>query len=171
MNRVTSVLCSLLFATALPGCSGQPVDPISVIHSAADLSYHYESGQAVEFIDNAELTDLEVTIVLEALDQIDRSKSRLETLLKSPEKLIAELPIITFEYAKIRSAYLSVRQVVLDNAAEYSPEEWYTFEQFDTSARNLDAEFVAMSESLKGNGAVRVAFKLADSAIKIAALL
>jgi hypothetical protein len=112
-----------------------------------------------------------VTIVLEALDQIDRSKSRLETLLKSPEKLIAELPIITFEYAKIRSAYLSVRQVVLDNAAEYSPEEWYTFEQFDTSARNLDAEFVAMSESLKGNGAVRVAFKLADSAIKIAALL
>ena len=154
----------------LVGCS-TAANTLSVVHSAADLSYHYESGHAVDFIDNAELSDLEVTIVLEALDQIDRSKARLEALMKSPEKLVSELPTVTFEYAKIRSAYLSVRQVVLDNAAEYSAEEWYTFEQFDTSARNLDAEFVAMSQALKGSGAVRVAFKLADSAIKIAALL
>ena len=164
-------LFTLLLVGALSGCSLQPTNTLSVIHSAADLSYHYESGEAVNFIDNATLTDLEVTIVLEALDQIDRSKGRLEALLETPEKLITELPTITFEYAKVKSAYLSLRQVVLENAAEYSAEEWYTFEQFDNSARNLDAEFVAMSEALKGSGAVQVAFKLADSAIKIAALL
>eukprot|EP01008_Symbiontida_sp_HLA12_P000371 NODE_136_length_1235_cov_2.335432_g133_i0.p1 GENE.NODE_136_length_1235_cov_2.335432_g133_i0~~NODE_136_length_1235_cov_2.335432_g133_i0.p1 ORF type:complete len:168 (-),score=17.32 NODE_136_length_1235_cov_2.335432_g133_i0:270-773(-) len=158
-------------ASFLAACSLQPTNTLSVISSAADLSYHYESGEAVGFIDNAELTDLEVTVVLEALDQIDRSKARLKAFTDEPERFVTDITLVSFEYAKIRSSYLGIRQVVLDNRDEYSPEEWRVFEEFDAAAGHLDKEFAGLVASLEANTALQTAFRLADTAVKIAALL
>lgn len=163
------VLCSLI--AVLVGCSLQPTNTLSVIHSAADLSYRYESGEAVEFIDNAELSDLEVTVVLEALDQIDRSKSRLKAFTDAPERFVTDITLVSFEYAKIKSSYLSIRQVVLDNRDEYTPEEWRVFEEFDAAAIHLDKEFSQLVSALEVNTALQTAFRLADTAVKIATLL
>ncbi len=160
-----------LVLAALTGCSLQPSNTLSVISSAADLSYHYESGEAVDFIDNATLTDLEVTVVLEALDQIDRSKTRLKALTDDPKQFVTDITLVSFEYAKIKSAYLSIRQVVLDNREEYTPEEWRVFEEFDSAAGHLDREFAHLVETLEANTALQTAFRLADTAVKIAALL
>jgi hypothetical protein len=162
-------ICSLV--TLMVGCSLQPSNTLSIISSAADLSYHYESGEAVDFIDNAELTDLEVTIVLEALDQIDRSKSRLKTLADDPERFVTDITLVSFEYAKIKSSYLSIRQVVLDNRDEYTPEEWQVFEEFDAAAIHLDKEFSRLVSALDANTALQTALRLADTAIKIGAML
>jgi len=152
-------------------CSLQPANTLSVISSAADLSYHYESGEAVEFIDNATLTDLEVTVVLEALDQIDRSKARLKAFTDEPERFVTDITLVSFEYAKIKSSYLSIRQVVLDNREEYTPEEWRVFEEFDAAAGNLDQRFASLVAALEANTALQTAFRLADTAVKIATLL
>ena len=165
------ILMVLVATVALSGCFMQPANTLSVVSSAADLAYHYESGEAVEFIDNAELTDLEVTVVLEALDQIDRSKGRLKAPMSDPEQLVTEITSVSFEYAKIRSAYLSIRQVVLDNRDEYTPEEWVVFEEFDAAAITLDGQFAEMVSALEANTALQTAFRLADTAIKIATLL
>lgn len=160
-----------LVVTALAGCSLQPANTLSVISSAADLSYHYESGEAVDFIDNAELSDLEVTVVLEALDQIDRSKSRLKAFTDAPERFVTDITLVSFEYAKIKSSYLSIRQVVIDNRDEYTHEEWQVFEEFDAAAVHLDKEFAHFVEALEANTALQTAFRLADTAVKIATLL
>ena len=164
-------LYTLLTFGILGGCSFQPTNTLSAIHSAADLSYHYESGQAVEFIDNADLSDLEVTVVLEALDQIDRSKSRLKAFTDAPERFVTDITLVSFEYAKIKSSYLSIRQVVLDNRDEYTPEEWRVFEEFDAAAIHLDKEFSRLVSALEVNTALQTAFRLADTAVKIATLL
>jgi hypothetical protein len=164
-------LLSTLFTVIMVGCSLQPANTLSVISSAADLSYHYESGQAVEFIDNATLTDLEVTVVLEALDQVDRSKSRLKAFTDAPERFVTDITVVSFEYAKIKSSYLSIRQVVLDNRDEYTPEEWHVFEEFDSAAGHLDKEFASLVAALEANTALQTAFRLADTAVKIATLL
>jgi hypothetical protein len=164
-------LITAAIATFLAACSLQPANTLSVISSAADLSYHYESGQAVEFIDNATLTDLEVTVVLEALDQIDRSKSRLKAFTDEPERFVTDITLVSFEYAKIKSSYLSIRQVVLDNREEYTPEEWRVFEEFDAAAGNLDQRFASLVAALEANTALQTAFRLADTAVKIATLL
>lgn len=160
--------CSLI--ALLVGCSA-PANTLSVISSAADLSYHYESGEAVEFIDNADLSDLEITVVLEALDQIDRSKARLKALTDDPEQFVTGITLVSFEYAKIKSSYLSIRQVVIDNQGEYTPEEWYVFEEFDAAARQLDVEFANLVSALETNTALQTAFRLADTVVKIATLL
>jgi hypothetical protein len=162
-------ICSLV--TLMVGCSLQPANTLSIISSAADLSYHYESGEAVDFIDNAELTDLEVTIVLEALDQIDRSKSRLKALADDPERFVTDITLVSSEYAKIKSSYLSIRQVVIDNREEYTPEEWQVFEEFDAAAIHLDKEFSRLVSALDANTALQTALRLADTAIKIGAML
>jgi hypothetical protein len=165
------LLLTISLVISLVGCSLQPSNTLSVISSAADLSYHYESGQAVEFIDNATLTDLEVTVVLEALDQIDRSKSRLKAFTDAPERFVTDITLVSFEYAKIKSSYLSIRQVVLDNRDEYTPEEWHVFEEFDSAAGHLDKEFASLVAALEANTALQTAFRLADTAVKIATLL
>lgn len=166
-----TLLYTILTFGILAGCSLQPTNTLSVISSAANLSYHYESGEAVEFIDNATLTDLEVTMVLEAMDQIDRSKTRLKAFTDSPERFVTDITLVSFEYAKIRSSYLSIRQVVIDNRNEYTPEEWLVFEEFDTAAGHLDKEFASLVAALEANTALQTAFRLADTAVKIAALL
>lgn len=155
----------------LTGCSLQPANTLSVISSATNLKYYYENGQAVEFVDNAELTDLEITRILEAMDQIDRSKERLQELVNKPDQLMLGFNTVTFEYAKIKAAYLTVRDIALSNQTEYLPEEWAVLVEFDTSAQILDAEFIGLMDQVNNNQALTTAIGLANTVIKIATLL
>ena len=165
-------ILAIALILTLSGCSAGPTaQTLAVVSSAADLTYHYESGHVVDFIGNAELSDLEITVVLEALDQVDRSKARINAMLDDPGQFVSGIELVSFEYAKIRSAYLSVRQVVLSNLGEYSPHELKAFDEFDTAARHLDVEFAAVVESIETDIAMQTALRLADTALKIASLL
>ena len=169
------IITAILSFLALSGCAflqnSTTAKALSVVMSATNLTYYYETGQAVEFVGNAELTDFETTQILEALDQVERSKHRLKSYQKSPERIITDLPQITFEYAKLKSAYLSVRQVVLDNESEYADLEWETFVRFDISARTLDEQFQALIEAAEANAAIMTALRLADTALKATSLI
>jgi hypothetical protein len=155
----------------LTGCSLQPANTVSVISSATNLKYYYENGQALEFIDNAGLSDVEITQIIEAMDQIDRSKDRLQVLIDSPSQLVLNIHDVTYEYAKIKAAYLVVRDIALSNQAEYSSEEWRVLTEFDSSAQVLDTQFVDLIEKLETNKALNTALRLADTAIKIGTML
>ena len=155
----------------LTGCSLSTVTSTPVISSAVNLKYYYENGQALEFIDNAELSDIEITQILEAMDQIDRSKKRLQSLVDSPSQLVLNIHDVTYEYAKIKATYLVVRDIALSNQAEYSSEEWRVLTEFDTSAQVLDAQFVGLIEKLESNKALNTALGLADTVIKLAVML
>lgn len=171
------ILVAAVLAASLVGCgtlmdSGDSVaKALSTITAAANLKYYYENGEAVEFVDNAELNEVETTQLLEALDQVERSKERLKEYEKSPERIILELDKIAFEYAKVKSAYLSVRSIVIENRSEYTDGEWNVFVNFEGAAKVLDEQFVELVEAAEGNAAVMTAFRLADTALKVAAVL
>ena len=167
------ILASLI-ALTLAACSSNPTAPIadavSVSSTVADLKYQLEAGEVIETLDNAEITDFEVTVVIEALDQLDRSKFRLKDLANDQERLVLRINDVAFEYAKIRSAYLSVRQVALDNRGEYTDAEWLNFQRFDTTAKELDEQFQQLLHSVNANSALGTAVKMADAAARLATL-
>lgn len=161
-----------LCLTVLTACSLDTTNrTLSVITSATNIAYHYENGEAVRFIDNAPLSDLEITMVLEAFDQIDRSKQILKHYKSNPDKLILNIQDVSFQYAKIKSSYLAIRDIVISHKPSYSHVEWATFNEFDQSARLLDIEFKALVDAVEASTAMQTALRLADTAIKIGAML
>jgi hypothetical protein len=166
------VVATLFLGSVLTGCSLDTTNrTLSVITSATNIAYTYENGQAVKFIDNAPLTDLEITMVLEAFDQIDRSKSVLKHYRDNPDALVLNIQDVSFQYAKIKSAYLSIREIVLSHKDAYNASEWAVFKEFDQSASVLDKEFRQLVEAVEANTALSTALRLADTAIKIGAML
>lgn len=169
------LFAALLTISLLTGCTSfeqsTTVAALSTITAATNLTYYYDSGEAVEFIDNAPLSDMEATQILEALDQADRSRERLHGYKNHPEKILSDLPKIAFEYAKIKSAYLSVRSIVLNHKFDYTQPEWDTFVRFDGAASALDASFSQLVDAAEANAALLTALRLADTALKMAAVL
>lgn len=161
-----AIICCFIAA-----CSTTGSHALSVVASATNVTYYYENGQAVEFIDNADLTDDEVVIVLESLEQIDKSKRMLKPYRDNPALLIRDIDNVQYEYSKIKDAYIDIRYIVLDNKDEYNSYEWDTFMKFDTSVIVLDEQFDQLIESTKSGAAVSTAMTFADTAIKLAAIL
>ena len=84
MKQLRIFILSLFLALSV-GCISNPTqNALSVVTTSADLYFYYENGEVVNFIDQAVLSDLELTQVLESLDQIDRSVEKFYTLLQSP---------------------------------------------------------------------------------------
>lgn len=161
-----------LCLTLLTACSLDTTNrTLSVVTAATNLSYHYTNGDIVTFVGNVPLTDLELTSVLEALDQIDRSQTLLKQYLDNPDQLILNISDVAFQYAKIKSAYLSIRNVVLDNLESYSASEVRTFIEFDNAAKVLDKEFELLVDTVEANVAANTALSLANTVIKIGAML
>lgn len=170
MNIKSFVLVLGIAATTLAGCASAP-DTLSVISSATNIAYEYEQGRVVDYVDNVELSNLDQTRVLEALDQIDRSKAIIEDYMDKPDHLLLNIHDVSFQYAKIKASYLSIREIVITNRDLYSALEWNTFVQFDQDAQTLDAQFKDLVEAVETRVAMATAIRLADTVIKIGALL
>ena len=173
MNKLKAFLAGLVLSLAVTGCTtfDTSTRTLSVVTSATNLSYYYTNGDIVNFVGHAELSEMELTSVLEALDQIDRSKQILQHYKDKPDQLVLNIEDVAFQYAKIKSAYLSIRSVVLDNFDEYGPVELRSFQEFDRSAQVLDIEFEALVEAVETNTAIVTALNLANTAIKVGAML
>jgi hypothetical protein len=59
----------------------------------------------------------------------------------------------------------------LSHKDAYNASEWAVFEEFDQSASVLDKEFRQLVEAVEANTALSTALRLADTAIKIGAML
>lgn len=164
----------VLLLTFSIGCinMGQSTNhALSVITTSTDLYYYYDSGEVVNFLDYANLSDLELTQILEALDQVDRSKSKLLLYKDQPILLIDDITRISFQYVKIKSSYLSVRSVVSDHWDEYTVEQQQVFLLFDRYASKLDDDFTKLNQSIESDLAIQTALALASTALKLSAIL
>ena len=168
-----NILLTILLSSILVGCVGLNTtkQTMAVVSSATNLSYYYINGDIVNFVGNADLTDLETTQVIDAMDLLDRSTKILKKYKENPDQLFLNMYDVVFQYAKIKSAYLSVRYVVLSNQAEYSAKEWQSFVEFDISAKVLDKQFSDLVDAVEANAAVMTALNLANTAIKVGSML
>ena len=165
----------LVLALSMTGCSGFNMDTtkqtLSFVTSAANLKYYYESGDVVNFIDSVELTDQEITRVITALEAIDKSKKTLKVFEDDPKLMITDMETVIYEYQKIKAAYENIKSVVVVHFDEYEPKAKASFIEFDASARTLDQQFKDMTDAIESNAALMTALRLADTAIKLAAIL
>lgn len=173
MDKIGNILTGLLllaFIIAIlmsGGCSAP--NTLSVISSSTNLYYYYEDGEVVNFIDQAKLSDLELTQAIEALDQIDRSKKKLMVYKDQPLLLIQDISAISFQYVKIKGSYLSIKSIITDHWGEYTIEQQLVFIQFDIEANKLDDSFTKMTKSINVNQSLKIALQIAETTFKIAA--
>lgn len=151
------------------GCTQLTTQILSVSLAAAELEYYYEDGQAVDFVGEVQLTDLELSLVIDSLDQIDASKKKIR-LLKTEYRLDSMKDIIR-EYNLIKSSYLVIRRVVIINIDKYSYEAIQTFYRIDEVAKTLDDRFTLLIYEVRRQEALMTTIQLADTVIKIATLL
>ena len=174
MKKILNVVLLSMVLMFAQGCAEfgkSSENALSVITTSTNLYYYYENGEVVDFLDQAELTDIELTQVLEALDQAERSKARLNMYKEEPLLVIEDITQITFQYVKIKSAYLSIRSIVYKHWDEYDEGQQQLFMLFDRYAQKLDDEFEALNVSIESNQAIMTALALASTAVKLSALL
>ncbi|WP_027854438.1 hypothetical protein [Marinobacterium litorale] len=167
----TAFLFSLIALTV--GCSNLSTTEqvVGVTSAAVNVKYQYENSDLVEVVTATELSKTERTIVSEALAQLERSAAALEKYESDPGSIVISLPAIEIEYARILTAYTDLRVIVIQHEPDYSGEQWAAFSTFDRDIRILDTRFRQLTEAVYVNDALRTALKVADTAIKAAAVL
>lgn len=160
-------------AVFLTACSGIDTTnrTLSVIESTANLKYYYETGEAVDYLDNAQLTQLEKSIITDSINTIKASNEALSFYEDHPEQIVLNIQKISYEYSKIKSAYLSIREIVLENQSEYSNIEWQVFVEVDSAANMLNTQFEDLVDAAEANAALMTAIRLGNVAVKLSTLL
>lgn len=165
----------LLLGLLLSGCSGYlslpGVNSLSLVTAAVDLAYQYENGEEVNFVGNAQLNEAEIATVLAALDTVDKSRERLKKYRDTPLNITADMDLISIDYRQVKQAYIQVREIAIAHKLEYSPAEWQALTLFDYGAVELSKSFELFVEDMLHTEAISQTLILADTALKLAALL
>ena len=175
MNFIKPLILVLFIGLLLPACASISNIPgtntITLVSAAVDLAYKYESGESVNFVGNARLNEAEINTVLAALDTVDKSRERLKKYRDTPLNIAADIDLITLDYQQVKQAYIQVREIAVAHKDEYSPDEWQTLQVFDYGAIQLSKSFLLFSDAMQTNTAISQTLTLADTALKLAALL
>lgn len=175
MNKLLAGLAalSLLF---MSGCASFQ-DAVGVTGKAAatlsaysNVKYYYENG-VIDYLQQADLNEIEQGIVKEAINQVEATRIRLKQFRDSPGQIITNIPIIAFEFSKVKTAYMSVRGIVIAHEDEYDLEAWMTLVQFDAAAITLNNQFEELIEASESSAALMTALKFTDTVIKLATVL
>jgi membrane-associated HD superfamily phosphohydrolase len=157
----------LSFILILSACSiAQPLD--NTVTTAERLIQYYDSD-ITQLVLTADLSEQEVRAVQNALRTADRIRNSFEQYKNNETALNVRL--LEIEYSRLKNAYLSVRSIALNHQLEYDQYTWDTFEIFDIFASELDVRFNELISSARTNEAIINTISLANSIIRIAALL
>ena len=168
------IFMSILLIASLGACSinpGKQTQVLSLMVAAANIAAVYDSGEPVEFLDNAPLTDDEIATVVDALDIGDAALAKFKGIEKRPGELANIIPNLSAEYAKVKVAYMSVREVAVAHRDDYTAEEWEVLSSFDVIAKEIDQQFVGFLETASEQEAILQVLALTATALQVAALL
>lgn len=164
---------TLLFSTA---CSwDNTVDAVDTVTSAVTIDYMYSNGEAVNYLDNAKLTDEETDIVLNALINIDNHRKDLQKYEDNPILVLTDLLYIEVKYNSIKDSYLEIRNIAIAHQSEYSLSEWNTFVVFDEAIKKLDSKasklIAAVQNKASRLAAANTVLNIANTAVRLGAIL
>jgi len=170
-NFVFVLIVTILMAGCVAGNTTQSA--LSVLTSATNISYTYNENdnEIVTFVDNAKLTEMETVSVLEAMDQVERSRARLIRYRDDALDLIQHIDKVTLQYSKIKSSYISVRFIVKSHWDEYDVPTQQVFLTFDENAILLDQEFTKLVGAIKSDQAIMTALNLATTSLRLASMM
>ena len=158
-----------LSISTLTSCSiAKPLNDTLV--TAEQLAYYYD-GDIASLIKTVEMTDVEANVVANSIQTAARIRSRFESYRNKPSLVPSDLLIVEREYARLKNAYVAIRTIAINHQTEYRPEVWSTFELFDDFAAKLDIQFNELMAASRTNEAVVNTITLANSIIRVAALL
>lgn len=135
----------LLLSVILAGCSNLAENPLALgtllaaDTKAADAAL--QSGEVESAVLSAELSNSELEVVISAFDDYAYSRSVLTDLARDPVALVASVGAIQAEHARLKTAYLSLRQVVADNWGEYAPADRAQLERWQVQAARLEDRY------------------------------
>jgi len=163
MRLVT--LAMVLFLTA---CSiAKPLD--DAVTTAEQLVYYYD-GDITTLIQNAPLSELEMSTIENSIKTANRIRTKFEKYKNNPSS-IPNIRLLEIEYSRLKNSYVAVRQIAIDNREHYSEEVWIMFETFDIFSSELDVQYNQVVESVKMNEAITSTISLANSILRVAVLL
>lgn len=166
------LLAPITLLVLLSGCSIIDLQSTAtVVEATSTIGIIYDKNVPVDIITRADLTEEETEIVINELVKIEENRTFLARYEKAPELLVTEFETVFTRYNSIKTSYKVLRGVVVDNFDEYSKEDQNTFLTFDGYAIDLDMEFSIMYYKFERNEALQVALKIANVAVKTAALL
>jgi predicted Zn-dependent protease len=161
-NIVGFILVGLL----LSSCNlAKPLD--QAVTAAEQLAFYYDQDIAA-LLSAASLSEHEMRVIANSIQTASRIRAQFESARLKPN---VNIRLLEIEYGRLRNAYLAVRAIAVAHESEYSEDTWYTFQVFDVFASTLDQEFGNLIEASKTNEAIVNTISLANSILRIAALL
>jgi len=157
------------FLVLLTSCSiSKPLN--EAVTTAEQLVYYYD-GDITSLLQNADLSQVEMQTIQNSILSANRIRMQFEQYKDSPSTIPNNLRLVEIEYNRLKNAYSNVREIAVRHRNEYPVHVWETFEIFDIFAKELDVQFVNLVETTKMNEAIVNSIQLANSIIRIAALL
>ena len=136
MNIVTlfAVFVLLFF---MAGCS-----ITKPIVTATNAVYIYNtSGDLIEEFQSVDLPVEDLDSLSTAFSIINQEKTRFDTLTSNTATIAAYTADLPNTYIKVRSAYLTIREIAIRNRSVIDPNLWYRLAADDMTMLSIDEEF------------------------------
>jgi hypothetical protein len=129
----------IVAALVLAGCTtGQLATSARLTLETRLADAMLRTGEPVNVVVSANLTDQEIGRVTAALDTYTLLRLQYEDLAEAPADMIQAVLLVSSDYAKIRGEYEAVRQIVRNHWDEYSAEQQVALAQYHGRAVSID---------------------------------
>lgn len=158
-----------LIAVVLASCS--VAKPMNEAITATEQLIHYYDGDITSLLRTAPLDSEEIKRLDNAVQSASRIRANFERYKNDPRTIPANSRILEIEYNRLKNSYLDVRSIALNHQDYYDANTWATFEIFDLFAQELDVAFSDTMSSVRANESITNTIYLANSIIRIVALI
>ena len=141
------------------------------IVAGSDLYVEYKTGDVADSVILDTFTDVELEIVVNAIDYIEKEKPVLESY-KHP-LILFSVPVeeLTAKYSILAMTYETVRKVVVNHWDEYTDSQRKVFIELDKSAIIFDTATLSLFDTINKNETVNNSLKLMNSTLKVIAVM
>lgn len=168
MKKWLGIFLIALSAITFTGCSIDSTKATAnVLSSAITAEYMYSEGKVVDYIDNKSLTDNDVETIIKALTIIDEERKALKFYKDDPKMLLTNITSVSYSHDRIKEAYLSIKEIIINNKELYTSVQLSTFTEFDRAVTVLNTHYETLEDSINTSENINTALALADLVIKI----
>lgn len=146
---------------ALTSCSQPQLQAAAELTLNAKLAdLQVQSGQPVDVVITAELSETEINTVIAATDTYQLFRDKWQITLDSPGSLVTNIAMLRADYANLYLSYGRVRAVVLSHWAEYTPEQQVRLTEYQGQAVAINDNVQTLLADNRRSEAVTSALRL-----------
>ena len=170
MKWIFNIITAVFLTLAFTACSSI-TSPGKVLLEAKLADSLLQSGVVETQIVSVDLTEAELQILINSLDEYQAFRNKWGSVVEAPETIPLNLALISHDYIQLYGAYMDVKNgVVMPHWDEYSPADQTYLQSYLARAQTIDRAFQELVAAGQSHQAASQLLELAVLAAQLSGI-